>query len=1151
MKRKAALRLVAAVLAAVATGGSGAAMTTERRVYDNGFTIELNYYEADDWNLDGFPFETTKHFDFTDDMKRAIGDAVDYYGNLFAKGAKTTQPVQIFIRSVLGNGGAYAYAQPLSIYRTYQFTVDQITKGTPLASFDGFTMEFPSDIPMQIETLTFRRVLNDSDASSHYGFGTAPYTGVTGNNENDGLAISLVTTAIHEMGHAFGLNESNIYMASKIKDYYGNSYNRDKTVISPSAYREKTGLEPGLNDTYVILDALPYQDDDDYDTYFASPETYYLYFTGDHVAEVLDGASFLGKENAIPIIGIEYGNLDASHSMLSTMMGHRTWASYAVPIEADLAMLEDMGYVLDRRAYFGYSLYDSHRTKIVETGYSARNDAGTAYTGEYSDVSYGVGLHLYGSDNTVTQKGNILTKGRGAVGVLIAGVRNDVTVDTGTEIHADGAYGVGVQAAYGRNHILNLDGIITADGENGIGVKFDFGTGAFGYTYGAHGSYLKYIFYLNLNEGAIEGGYNQYPDPAGYHNYESEEDELLGPLAETVNIKGTISGASDAVYIEKSAFVKNINIYDGAKISGNITSDWKHYDSPLYRFGTTYKGWDYPKLCLFYHEKFYEYDKYIPDLVTNLNFKGNHTYDGNITGTDNMKMNISGGATHFGGTADVVNVTVAEDGELYGGTYIVNDMSEKMCEDFSDDTTGTLYNYGKFGTDREGKDTVVIGNLESASGSTLTSAANEETSGGTIKVYGKAKLAADVKAGGTQGEDGVVLQSYDILQIGGAEEISTSAMRIASGINENGIIVGKRVFGDNVGEKDELQQETFNAAEHIDSRYKNEEDLPEELQILENMTPAAAKTALTKIGSNEAAALYTGRVQQKNIVENRITSRMQDAWAKGTKNISQEHDLWVKTGKSWGDLDKATLGSSDIIFGYDRNIGENRIDGFFVSYSDENISENSDRAELYDTRIGYYSGRRKGPATGTFYADIGYVRGKTERNIGIGNRTAEGKPRTRIIEAGFAYKYDLKYGTNAAWHTSPYGKVRVSFARHKGYTETGAGVFSQDMHERNRFYGDAEIGVELRCREDRANFGFMLGLRQVFAGLDPEFTFNYVGEPGYTHTRAAYQDKTRLVIGADGNIALGKDWRLSGEARYEKGAHSRELSGAVSLEYRF
>ena len=1155
MKRKAALRLAAAVLAAVAAGGSGEAMTTEYRTYDNGFIIELNFYDADDWNMDGvYPyFHAGNHFDFTEDMKNAIRAGVDYWGNLFGKGAKTTQPVQIFFRT---DGGVDSGAAAFAVIRENTggwSIVDQIANGKKVQTYDDTDPSMKGKDSMVIGVVSYTRGTTSADVSTNYDWNTNFIHGITGENENAALWRNVMEVTVHELGHVWGITNQNPSMARCMSDYYGNAYSEDKKILSPNEYKEKTGADPGINDTYLILDSITnmYTEPEEYAKFIDHPETYFLYFTGKNVAEVLDGATILGKADAIPIQGFERGEFDGSHCMIDSMMSHRSWNTYSMPIEADLAMLQDIGYDIDRRAYFGYSLYDSHRTETVETGYSARNEEGTAYTGEYSDVSYGVGLHIYGSDNTVTQKGNILTKGDAATGILVSGVRNTVTVDEGTEIHADGDYGVGVQAAYGRNHVFNLDGTITADGENGIGAKFDLGTGAMGYEYGICGSYIK----AKVVKGRVDLGENGViflDNPGNWYfgDYVSEVEELLGPLAETVNVNGTLSGKSNAIYISPNAFVENININDGAEVSGNMTSDWKHFEDLENFLASMNGGNSAGKVGVWWNDAYYATSRYIPDLVTNLNFKGNHTYGGNITGRDNMKINVSGGVTHFSGTADVVNVTVKEDGELYGGTYIVNDMSDKIASTATDDTTGTLYNYGKFGTESEGKNAVVYGNLESATGSTLVSAADEETAG-TIRVYGKAKLAADVKAGGTQGEDGVVLQSYDTLQIGDAEEIPTSAMRIASGVNENGIIVGARLFGDNVGEKDALQQETFDAVSQMDSRYETEENLPEELQTLENMTPEAAKNALTKIGSNGAAALSLGRIQQKNIVGNRITSRMKETIENPNAEKFGEHDLWVKTGKSWGDLDKATLGSADIMFGYDRTNEKDRIDGFFVSYSDERIHENTDRAELYDTRIGYYSGRRMGPATGTFFADIGYVRGKTERNLGIGSMTAEGKPRTWLIEAGYEYKYDLKHATTAAWHTSPYGKIRVSFARHKGYTETGAGVFSQDVHEKNHFYGDAEIGVDVWRSTKKGNFGFTCGLRQVFAGLDPDFSFSYIGTPGYTHLREAYQDKTRFLIGADGNIALGRDWHISGEARYEKGAHSRELSGAVSLEYRF
>ena len=607
----------------LSSGYYAAAMTTEYRTYGNGFTIELNFYDADDWNMDGVYsyFHTGKHFNLTENMKNAIREAVDYWGDLLGKGAKATQPVQFFIRTeddVNYYGSAVAAIFSNTTKEAF-FIVDQITKGKELLPYSDsdpykFFENSGDTDPMAFGVITITKKETSIDATTDYEWDTGKLHTFTADTGNNGLQSNLTTIVIHELGHVFGFNCTIHYMTEHTFDYYGNLYIRNKPVISSAEYKELTGKDPEQNDTYLILDSIAdaYTDEEEYYEFCAHPETYFLYFTGEHVTEVLDGARFLGKANAIPIMGLETSIIDGSHCMIDSMLSHRLWRTYSLPIEADLAMLQDIGYDIDRRAYFGYSLYDSGRTETVETGYSARNEEGTAYTGEYSDVSYGVGLHIYGSENTVTQKGNILTKGDAATGILVSGVRNTVTVDEGTEIHADGDYGVGVQAAYGRNHVFNLNGIVTADGENGIGAKFDFGTGSLGYIYDLRGSYIKGLVVIGE-----DGGY-WISEPKSWHfeDYVAEIDELLGPLAETVNVDGTLSGKSNAIYIGKSAFVENININDGAEISGNITSDWKHFgdlEKLLISMNATHND---GKVHVWWNDKCYTYDTYIPDLVT-------------------------------------------------------------------------------------------------------------------------------------------------------------------------------------------------------------------------------------------------------------------------------------------------------------------------------------------------------------------------------------------------------------------------------------------------------------------------------------------------------------------------------------------------------
>ena len=123
-----------------------------------------------------------------------------------------------------------------------------------------------------------------------------------------------------------------------------------------------------------------------------------------------------------------------------------------------------------------------------------------------------------------------------------------------------------------------------------------------------------------------------------------------------------------------TSFVDTININDGAEITGGIMSQWKHFDPSFgfYDNETPYesgvKGSDgniltdrngnpytIEGLKLQYNGGQYLYTKYIPDLVTKLNFNNTMAYSGDIWGYDNMKMNVNGNLL-YGGSANVVNV---------------------------------------------------------------------------------------------------------------------------------------------------------------------------------------------------------------------------------------------------------------------------------------------------------------------------------------------------------------------------------------------------------------------------------------------------------------------------------------------------------------
>ena len=206
------------------------------------------------------------------------------------------------------------------------------------------------------------------------------------------------------------------------------------------------------------------------------------FFVGKNVTDALAGATFFGV-SGVPVNTWEKNNtaFEGSHLQTSGMMSHRDYSNYTAFMEVELAVMQDLGYDIDREAYFGHSVYADGKTLTNTQGYFARNSEGTAYVkGKPSQVPLGIGLHIYGSRNTVTQGADILTEGKGATGVRVDGMQNTLVVPKDTKIRADGLRGNGILIAYGRDQVVNQAGTVTANGKSGTGIRFDFGSSSNG-----------------------------------------------------------------------------------------------------------------------------------------------------------------------------------------------------------------------------------------------------------------------------------------------------------------------------------------------------------------------------------------------------------------------------------------------------------------------------------------------------------------------------------------------------------------------------------------------------------------------------------------------------------------------------------------------
>lgn len=324
-------------------------------------------------------------------------------------------------------------------------------------------------------------------------------------------------------------------------------------------------------------------------------------------------------------IKYDIGHLELHNSYMS----HQSFRNWIFPMEAELAVLKDLGYDIDLRRHFGKSYYLDGTTDTFTGGYSEWN--GTAYTGNPSDVIQGIGLHIYGNDNDITQASDIKTIGDGSFGVRIDGSGNQYTLQDGSVIQADGKNAIGLAADWGKGHTITLEENteITTEGENGIAVSFDFGGNLLGDLYGSRGSFFNY------------DPFNPNADP---------DEETQGALVEEFNVSGTLTGEQAAIYIAENAWVKDINILDGAEINGDIISEWNSYSVKDFGYikKETAEGWEPINI-----------DDDSEIHFTNLNIDGGFdgTISGNISGENDIFNTLilnSSGTLSFGGS--IINV---------------------------------------------------------------------------------------------------------------------------------------------------------------------------------------------------------------------------------------------------------------------------------------------------------------------------------------------------------------------------------------------------------------------------------------------------------------------------------------------------------------
>ena len=1185
----AALLMEAMAATTVASAADSPYIATEQILYENNAFAEINFLRSGQGigkgPNDNDLIISKAEYNLHTDLIAATVDSTRYWSDMLGAGAKNTTPWQIFVRtnysqnasagnrSIRSDGKAEADS---SFVPTEHFVNDQLQKGVVLS------------------VLTYENAKSGILPQGDYGYSEIVIGDYFGANRTGAIngwwidtdtvlptneqANDFVGTFRHELGHALGLSFHRI--SEKGKTYINpkltapNAY--DFHIVDQNGNPAKAGMQ--------IVDSAAVGNDDA-GKYFVVDKTVttdgkgYAYFQGENVTDALAGATFFGR-SGLPINGWEGSNFEGSHIQTAGMMSHRDYSNYTSFLEAELAVMQDIGHVIDRRAYYGHSIYGNGGTINNTYGFFARNSAGTAYLeNTYSTVPLGIGLHIYGSDNTVTQSANILTEGAGATGVRVDGVGNTLIVPESTEIHADGARGNGILIAYGKNQTVEQSGTVTATGQGGTGIRFDFGSSTNGADDEYRGSYIRYKRGVNdaksSNPGAIGSAKNLKLTDMAINVYNATADELAGAMVKSYNLSGTLTAADNAIYIGKNAFVDSININEGAQISGNITSDWKQFGAVACE-GAYASGKNRQPLRIQYNgktsENGYEYDKYIPDLVTNLNVNTDISYNGNIIGEDNMKLNVNSGAFRYDGKADILSVNVAKDAALFGGSFRLNNMSNRMADGFTDATTGNFYNHGTIGASRADADLSIDGNL--VSDGTLYGYAGGAK--GRIVVTGQADIDGSV----VTADNALPGESIAVLTAGRVNGTITNTKdnpHAATGMLNTYGVVGsdnvtvQTVAANNLGDLSEAQQTAFDQMNNmVKSLSAAGDSRLDELRALYNMENSSARAALSAVGDTTAPQTI-GSVQRNPLMSHILSARINEVFATRsvtmsipTANLSAgpagssevtaklaqpvDNEFWFKTSKNWGSLQgDANYHGTAMALGWDKAISKYSRAGVFVGYGLSNMADKGSNNGVKDTRLGIYLGTHKGAGQSMLYLNYGWLSNHLQRNLSTLGLSTDVRYGGRILELGGEYKHDLHAYKASAWHVSPYVNFQASRLWQSGYTEDGAGVYGQSVSEMTNNYFGGGLGLEFRRYLSKGSYALRIGAKHAFSGAEPKLSFGYVGDENNRYEVRNRMDKTRLVLSVGGETEFAPGWTLSGDAAFEKGAHDRDLMLTVLL----
>lgn len=179
------------------------------------------------------------------------------------------------------------------------------------------------------------------------------------------------------------------------------------------------------------------------------------------------------------------------------------------------------------------------------------------------------------------------------------------------------------------------------------------------------------------------------------------------------------------------------------------------------------------------------------------------------------------------------------------------------------------------------------------------------------------------------------------------------------------------------------------------------------------------------------------------------------------------------------------------------------------------------------------------------YIDGGKVRNNSSRSINALGLSTSARYNSNIFEIGGEYKRNLT--PDKSWSISPFVNLQYSHLKQHAYSETGAGIFNQQVGANSNGYFAGQLGLEFKRVLSNGNYAARIGVKHAFTGADPELNFSYEGDNNHSYTLKNNQDKTHFVLSIGGENEFHGGWILGGDVAFQKGAHDKDLSASVML----